>query len=161
MRRQPSRSATSASPPGPEPEGIAYRSIPATCRGRSVGAWANVVSRLSQALNREQRSINGSRILLLGLAYKRNTGDTRESPGMVIAQSLRALGADVRVADPHVMANATDLPLVDLTEDQVKLADAVVVVTDHDDFDYAMVRDAARYVLDTRNRIRGPRVESL
>jgi UDP-N-acetyl-D-glucosamine dehydrogenase len=120
-----------------------------------------VVSRLSLALNRDQRSINGSRILLLGLAYKRNTGDTRESPGMVIAQSLRSLGADVRIADPHVTASATDLPLVDLTEEQVKLADAVVVVTDHDDFDYSMVRDVARYVLDTRNRIRGPRVESL
>jgi UDP-N-acetyl-D-glucosamine dehydrogenase len=120
-----------------------------------------VVSRLGLGLNREKRAINGSRILLLGLAYKRNTGDTRESPGVVIAQSLNALGANVRVVDTHVPSGAIDLPMVDLTEDEVRQADAVVVVTDHDDFDYAMVRDCARYVLDTRNRIRGPRVESL
>jgi UDP-N-acetyl-D-glucosamine dehydrogenase len=120
-----------------------------------------VVSRLTLALNREKRAVNGSRILLLGLAYKRNTGDIRESPGMVIAHSLTALGADVRVADPHLSPGATDLPQVDLTEDEVEQADAVVVVTDHDDFDYDMVRRRARFVFDTRNRIRGPRVESL
>jgi len=120
-----------------------------------------VVSRLSLALNRDKRSVNGSRILLLGLAYKRNTGDVRESPGMVIAHNLRVLGADVRVVDPHVPPGATDLAQVTLTESEVKMADAVVVVTDHDDFDYDMVADCARYVLDTRNRIRGPRIESL
>jgi UDP-N-acetyl-D-glucosamine dehydrogenase len=120
-----------------------------------------VVSRLTLALNRQKLSVNGSRVLLLGLAYKRNTGDIRESPGVVIAQSLRSLGADVRVADPHVAPDATELPSVDLTRQEVQRADAVVVVTDHDEFDYDMLRDHARYVLDTRNRIRGPRVESL
>ena len=120
-----------------------------------------VVSRLTMALNREQRSVSGSRVLLLGLAYKRNTGDIRESPGVVIAQSLTALGADVRVADPHLLPGATSLFLVELTADEVAEADAVVVVTDHDEFDFDMVRERARYVLDTRNRIRGPRVEPL
>jgi nucleotide sugar dehydrogenase len=120
-----------------------------------------VVSRLSLALNRDKRSVNGSRVLLLGLAYKRNTGDIRESPGIVIAQSLSALGADVRVADPHVTAGTTSLHQVEVTADEVQRADAVVVVTDHDGFDYDMIQRRARYVLDTRNRIRGPRVESL
>jgi UDP-N-acetyl-D-glucosamine dehydrogenase len=120
-----------------------------------------VVSRLTLALNREKRSVNGTRVLLLGLAYKRNTGDIRESPGMVIAQSLSALGADVRVADPYVQSGLTALHLVELTADEVRQADAVVVVTDHDSFDYDMVRECARYVLDTRNRITGPRVELL
>jgi UDP-N-acetyl-D-glucosamine dehydrogenase len=120
-----------------------------------------VVSRLSLALNREKRSINGSRILLLGLAYKRNTGDTRESPGVAIAQSLRSLGADIRICDPHLGPGATEFPLIELTENEVKAADAVVIVTDHDDFDYEMIRQSARYVFDTRNRIRGPRVETL
>ena len=120
-----------------------------------------VVSRLTLALNRDRRSVNGSRVLLLGLAYKRNTGDIRESPGLVIAQNLTALGADVRVADPHVTPGATSLHQVQLTADEVRKADAVVVVTDHDDFDMDMVQERARYVLDTRNRIRGPRVESL
>jgi len=120
-----------------------------------------VVSRLTLALNREKRSVNGSRILLLGLAYKPNTGDIRESPGVVIAQSLRSLGAEIRVADPHVAPAATDVPLVELTDDEIHQADAVILVTDHDTFDYDMIRNGARYVLDTRNRIRGPRVESL
>lgn len=120
-----------------------------------------VISRLTLALNREKRAVNGSRVLLLGLAYKPNTGDIRESPGMVIAQSLRSLGADVRVVDPHVAPDSADVLHVELTADEVQQADAVVVVTDHDAFDYDMVRDRARYVLDTRNRIRGPRVESL
>lgn len=120
-----------------------------------------VVSRLALALNRDRRSVNGSRVLLLGLAYKRNTGDIRESPGVVIAQNLAALGADVWVADPYVTPGTTALRQVQLTADEVRQADAVVVVTDHDDFDMDMVREQARYILDTRNRIRGPRVESL
>jgi UDP-N-acetyl-D-glucosamine dehydrogenase len=120
-----------------------------------------VVSRLTLALNREKRSVNGSRVLMLGLAYKRNTGDIRESPGMVIAQGLAALGAEVRVADPYVSPERTALHLVELTPGEVQQAEAVIVVTDHDDFDYDMVGKHARYILDTRNRISGPRVESL
>jgi UDP-N-acetyl-D-glucosamine dehydrogenase len=120
-----------------------------------------VVSRLTLALNREKRSVNGSRVLLLGLAYKRNTGDIRESPGMAIAQSLSALGAEVKLADPYVSPGTTALVHVELTADEVQQADAVVVLTDHDNFDYDMVRERARYVLDTRNRISGPRVEPL
>ena len=127
----------------------------------NAGMPEYVVSRLSVALNREKRSVNGSRVLLLGLAYKRNTGDIRESPGMVIAQSLSALGADVRVADPYVPSGSTTLHQVEMTVDEVQHADAVVIVTDHDNFDYDMVRDNARYVLDTRNRISGPQVELL
>lgn len=121
----------------------------------------HVVSRLTLALNRDGRSVKGSRVLLLGLAYKPNTGDVREAPGMVIAESLRSLGAEVRVADPHVSSGDLGVLQVELTADEVRQADAVVIVTDHDAFDYDMVRDRARYVLDTRNRIRGPRVESL
>jgi UDP-N-acetyl-D-glucosamine dehydrogenase len=120
-----------------------------------------VVGRLTLALNRAGRSVKGSRILLLGLAYKRNTGDIREAPGVVIAQSLTSLGADVRFADPHLAPGTTELLQVELTADELQQADAVVVVTDHDAFDYDMVRYCARYVLDTRNRIRGPQVESL
>jgi UDP-N-acetyl-D-glucosamine dehydrogenase len=119
------------------------------------------VSRLTLALNRDERSVKGSRVLLLGLAYKRNTGDIRESPGMVIAQSLSALGADVRVVDPHVSPGTTSLQQIELTADEIQQADAVIVVTDHDAFDYDLVRDHARYVLDTRNRLSGPHVELL
>jgi UDP-N-acetyl-D-glucosamine dehydrogenase len=120
-----------------------------------------VVRRLILALNQQKRSVNGSRILLLGLAYKRNTGDAREAPGEVIARNLLALGAEVHVADPHLPVGSVDLPLVELTQAEVKAADAVIIVTDHDDFDYELVRRHARYVFDTRNRIQGPTVESL
>ncbi len=120
-----------------------------------------VVRRLMLAFNRMGRSVNGSRVLILGLAYKRNTGDAREAPGTVIARSLVALGADVRVADPHLDSDTLSIPLVEATPDELAAADAVVLVTDHDAFDYEQVRIHARYVLDTRNRLDGPTVERL
>jgi UDP-N-acetyl-D-glucosamine dehydrogenase len=120
-----------------------------------------VVRRLLLGFNRLGRAVNGARILMLGFAYKANTGDAREAPGPTIAQDLAALGADVRVADPHVESDAVAFRLVELTPQEVRAADAVVIVTDHDDFDYELVRANARYVLDTRNRLAGPGVERL
>jgi len=118
-----------------------------------------VVRRLMLALNRMGRSVNGSRVLILGLAYKRNTGDAREAPGTVIARSLVALGADVRVADPHLDGDTLAFPLVEA--DALRAADAVILVTDHDAFDYDLVAANAHYVLDTRNRLDGAVVERL
>lgn len=120
-----------------------------------------VVQRLVLAFNRLGRPVNGSRILLLGLAYKPNTGDAREAPGQPIAQSLAALGADVRVVDPHLTDQAVAFPLVDLSVAELERADAVVIVTDHDAFDYELVSSHGRYVFDTRNRLAGPNVERL
>jgi UDP-N-acetyl-D-glucosamine dehydrogenase len=120
-----------------------------------------VVRRLMLAFNRMGRSINGSRVLILGLAYKRNTGDAREAPGTVIARSLVALGADLRVADPHLVGDTLAFPLVEATAEELAAADAVVLVTDHDAFDYDLVEKHASYVLDTRNRLDGPSVERL
>jgi UDP-N-acetyl-D-glucosamine dehydrogenase len=114
-----------------------------------------VVTRLLQGLNRQRLAINGSRILLLGLAYKKNTSDVRESPALRVANLLASRGADVRAAEPHA---AEAVPLgglitrVDLTEDEVAAADATVVLTDHDEFDYDMVVRRARYVFDCRHR---------
>ena len=120
-----------------------------------------VVRRLMLAFNRMGRSINGSRVLILGLAYKRNTGDAREAPGTVIARSLAALGADLRVADPHLDGDTLAFPLVEASADEVRAADAVILVTDHDAFDYDLVEANASYVLDTRNRLDGAVVERL
>lgn len=120
-----------------------------------------VVRRLILAFNRMGRAINGSRLLLLGLAYKRNTGDAREAPGTTIADSLAALGAEVRVVDPHLSDGSAPYPLVELTADELCAADGVVIVTDHDAFDYDLVRRHATFVLDTRNRLDGPTVERL
>jgi UDP-N-acetyl-D-glucosamine dehydrogenase len=107
------------------------------------------------------RAISGSRILLLGLAYKRNTGDAREAPGTTIAHLLTSLGADVRVVDPHLSDPTVSYPLVELTVEELAAADGVVVVTDHDAFDYELIARHATYVLDTRNRLTGPGVERL
>jgi len=123
-----------------------------------------VVRRLVVALNRRRQAVNGSRILLLGLAYKRNTGDDRESPAVVVAERLLALGADVHVADPHVSQDHIDghVQRVDLTPEELSAADAVILLTDHDLFDLDSVRTHARYVLDTRHRLQpGERVEFL
>ncbi len=122
-----------------------------------------VVRRLTVALNRERRSVNGSRVLLLGLAYKRNTGDARESPALVVAERLLALGAEVRAVDPHIGDRGIDARVrrVEATPDEVAAADAVVLLVDHDAFDLASVERHARYVLDTRHRLRGRRVEHL
>jgi UDP-N-acetyl-D-glucosamine dehydrogenase len=129
-----------------------------------------VVKRLAEGLNRVRKPLNGSRILVLGFAYKRNTGDARESPGRTIVQLLRRTGAVVRVADPHVgglglledeLEDGTPAALVPLTDVEVDAADAVVLVTDHDAFDLERVAARAAYVLDTRGRISGPNVERL
>jgi UDP-N-acetyl-D-glucosamine dehydrogenase len=120
-----------------------------------------VVRRLILAFNRMGRTVQGSRILILGMAYKRNTGDSRGAPGTVIAQSLEALGAAVRVVDPHLERESVPHPLVELTAEEVAAADGVLLVTDHDAFDYDLVRAHAAYVLDTRNRLDGPTIERL
>jgi UDP-N-acetyl-D-glucosamine dehydrogenase len=120
-----------------------------------------VVRRIVLAFNRRRLTVNGSRILLLGMAYKRNTGDAREAPGTIIAQLLTELGAEVRVVDPHLTGEPMPYPLVELTTDELAGADATVVVTDHDTFDYELVRAHAPFVFDTRNRLSGPTVEQL
>lgn len=115
-----------------------------------------VVRRLTTSFNAQRRSVNGSRILLLGLAYKKNTGDARESPSTRIAQLLLDLGAEVSAVDPHVdLGQRVDARLtrVDLTAEAVRAADAVVVLVDHDDLDLDLVREHAAYVLDCRRAL--------
>ncbi len=124
---------------------------------------AYVVSRVSAALNRMRKAVHGSRILLLGLAYKRNTGDSRGSPAVSVAEYLAALGAEVRADDPHVLHGHVSERIVRVTStpDEVRAADLVVLLVDHDDFDYEMIAAAAAAVLDTRRRLAGPAVEYL
>ncbi|GII54645.1 UDP-N-acetyl-D-glucosamine dehydrogenase [Planotetraspora thailandica] len=123
----------------------------------------HVVNRLALALNRRYRSIRGSRFLLLGLSYKKNTGDCRESPAIEVAKALCTLGADVRAADPHVddFLLPVGIELVEPTGEELARADAVVVLTDHDRFDYDLVQRSSEFVFDTRNRCNGPNVERL
>jgi nucleotide sugar dehydrogenase len=122
-----------------------------------------VVRRLTQALNRQEQPVRGRRVLLLGLAYKPNTGDARESPAVVVAERLAALGAQVRAVDPHVDDDriAPTVARAELTAEELTAADAVVMLTDHDAFDLDLVVRYAPYVLDTRHCLTGTQVEHL
>ena len=123
-----------------------------------------VVQRLVLSLNKQARAMNGSRVLLLGLAYKKNTGDARESPAARVVTLLADMGAQVRAADPFVVeSHGLDSRLirVELTPEEVSAADAVVLLSDHDVFDLDMVSAQARLVLDTRHRMTGPAIEHL
>jgi UDP-N-acetyl-D-glucosamine dehydrogenase len=124
---------------------------------------AHVVQRLMTGLNARGTTVRGARLLLIGLAYKPNTGDMRDSPAVEVATRLHALGGRVRAVEPH--ADLRHVPagvtLVELTEQEVRDADAVVVVTDHDTVDYDLLTRCARYVFDARNRCAGRNVERL
>jgi len=122
----------------------------------------HVVLRVMAGLNARRQALMGSRVLLIGLSYKRGTGDVRESPAMRVAELLELAGAQIRVVDPFVDPRqvAGRFELVKLDDDEVGGADAVVILTDHDGLDYDLVASAPGYVLDTRRRLGGRR-ESL
>jgi UDP-N-acetyl-D-glucosamine dehydrogenase len=123
-----------------------------------------VVRRLMMAFNERGRTINGSRVLLLGLAYKKNTSDARESPAVRVAELLKAMGAHIRAADPHVVETAaidSMVTRVELTETELSGADGVILLTDHDAFDFEQVSRHAVYVLDCRRVLSGSNVETL
>ncbi|MGH7754624.1 MAG: nucleotide sugar dehydrogenase [Gemmatimonadales bacterium] len=108
-------------------------------------------------LNRAGRPVKGSRVLVLGVAYKKDSDDVRESPAFDIIRLLERQGADVRYHDPHVPTvkeDGAELRSVPLTGDELAAADCVVIVTDHDGVDYALVQRSARAVVDTRNALR-------
>lgn len=115
------------------------------------GMPSHIVERVEALLNDEAKSVRGSRILLVGLAYKEDTGDIRESPALRVAELLRSKGALVSAADPHVTPR--DWPLgverVALTASAAAMTDAAVVLTPHAEFDLSALE--GHLVLDTRN----------
>lgn len=113
-----------------------------------------VVQRCMQILNKEQKSLNGSNILILGVAYKRDIDDVRESPILNILEQLDEAGANWSVADPYVKTfhlKGKKVETVHLTQEAVQKADLVLIGTDHSDFDYETVQAHAKTVFDTRN----------
>jgi UDP-N-acetyl-D-glucosamine dehydrogenase len=122
-----------------------------------------VVRRLIMGLNTQKKALNGSRVLVLGLAYKKNTGDARESPAERICELLLDFGAEVRAADPFVVESHVDKRIVrvEATAAEAAAADAVILVTDHDAFDLSALAEGAAYFLDARHKVDGPTVESL
>lgn len=113
------------------------------------------VQRVIRALNKDGRAANGANVLLLGVAYKPNVGDMRESPAIKLLELLRAEGADVEYHDPHVPELRKEkLTSVPLTEERIKAADIVVIATDHRAVDLGPVVDHARRIMDLRNAVR-------
>jgi len=120
-----------------------------------------VVRRASAMLNAAKKSANGSKIFVLGVAYKKDTGDTRESPALDVIRLLQAEGAKVSFHDPYSNAIRSEDGKVErgvaLTARNLAAADLVIVVTDHSVYDYRMIVRHARRVLDTRNATRAVR----
>ena len=117
-----------------------------------------VVRRVQALLNDNGRSVKGSRILLVGLAYKAGTSDWRESPATTVARRLSELGAEVRAHDAHVPDDARlgpEVERVDCSIAELEAADLVVVLTAHEDLPYDDIAEHARLVLDTRGSLRG------
>ena len=115
-----------------------------------------VISKVGDALNDERKALNGSRILVLGAAYKRDVGDVRESPALDVIHLLRGRGADVVYNDPHIPTMRLDgyeLSSLELSAEAVAAADCVVVVTDHSAYDWAWLAANARLIVDTRNAV--------
>lgn len=113
-----------------------------------------VVEKIRDALNRGALAVRGSEVLVLGVAYKRDVDDTRESPALDVIRMLEDLGAQVRYHDPHVpevRLNGEVWTSVALTDATLEAADCVAILTDHTDVDYTLVAERSKLVVDTRN----------
>ena len=125
----------------------------------------HVVQLVSDGLNDDRKAMNGARVLLLGVAYKKDIDDVRESPALSIIDRLRSKGCDVRYHDPyvselqfddaHAQAGGEPLTSVELSDEEIKGADCVVIVTNHSNVDYPRVLTLAPLVVDTRNALNG------
>lgn len=123
-----------------------------------------VADKVREALNAQRKAVNGSHVLVLGVAYKKDVSDIRESPALDVIRILEAGGATVAYHDPFVPEVTEDghhMRSVPLTDEALEAADAVVLVTDHSGFDYERIYDRSRVLVDARNataRFAGPRV---
>jgi UDP-N-acetyl-D-glucosamine dehydrogenase len=121
-----------------------------------------VVAKIAAALNQRQKSIKGSRILVLGIAYKKNVDDMRESPSVILMEKLRDLGAEISYSDPHIPVfpklreHTFDLASVALTPQSLANYECVLLATDHNRFDYDLIRKHARLIVDSRGKYLEP-----
>jgi UDP-N-acetyl-D-glucosamine dehydrogenase len=120
-----------------------------------------VVMKTISALNKNKKSLKGSKVLVMGIAYKKDIDDSRESPGIELIELLREGGAEVSYYDPYIPEiynlRQTDLVMssVKLTEEILKEQDAVIIATAHSDIDYRKVVDNSSLIIDTRNALSG------
>jgi UDP-N-acetyl-D-glucosamine dehydrogenase len=119
----------------------------------------HVLASIGGALNRQKKSVNGSRVLVLGVAYKRDIDDLRESPALTIIELLQHEGAQVSYHDPYFpfigKGRKYDLQMKRTELDQLSQYDCIVIVTDHSDYDYKKIVAEAQLVVDTRNATKG------
>ncbi|HEY0347094.1 MAG TPA: nucleotide sugar dehydrogenase [Pyrinomonadaceae bacterium] len=125
----------------------------------------HVVQLVSDGLNDDRKAMNGARVLLLGVAYKKDIDDVRESPALSIIDRLRSKGCEVRYHDPfiselsfddtHKAGSGDPLASVELDDEEIKASDCIVIVTDHSGIDYQRVVNLAPLVVDTRNALNG------
>lgn len=121
-----------------------------------------VVGKLMDGLNNAGKALKGSRILVLGIAYKKNVDDMRESPSVEIMELIEAKGGVVAYSDPHVPVfpkmreHHFELSSEALTAENLARFDAVVLATDHDRFDYELIKANARLIIDSRGKYRAP-----
>lgn len=122
-----------------------------------------VLQRLMMMLNKQKMALHGSKVLLLGLAYKKNSGDIRESPSLRLVELLLEAGAEVLAVDDHVETYRwpSGVRKVELNKESIAMSDAAILVTDHDGIDYARIVDSSIGILDTRNKLSGVNVETL
>ena len=117
-----------------------------------------VITKTTQALNANKRAINGSRILVLGISYKKNVDDMRESPSVLLMEKLRELGAEISYSDPHIAVfpkmreHQFNLSSVSLNPKTIAEYDCVLLATDHDKFDYDMIKENAQIIIDSRGK---------
>lgn len=123
-----------------------------------------IVDRAAEALNSKAKPLNGARVLLLGVTYKPDVADQRESPVRLVGRKLRSRGAVLTYHDPYVDEWRLDgepvRRAIDL-DDEVAQADLVILLQDHSSYDLDQISRNARLVLDTRGRLEGPNVEVL
>lgn len=115
-----------------------------------------VVTRVVDALNERTKPLRGSKVFVLGVAYKPNVGDVRESPALPVMAMLREKGAELQYHDPHVptlMHEGFDLESVDLTDEGLISADCVLILTDHNVYDWSHIAKTATLIVDTRHAI--------
>ena len=125
----------------------------------------HVVQLVADGLNEDRKAMNGARVLVLGVAYKKDIDDVRESPALSIIDRLRSKGCEVRYHDPfvrtlqfddaHTQGSSDPLNSIDLSDAEIKSADCVLIVTNHSNIDYRRVIDLAPLVIDTRNALNG------
>ena len=131
----------------------------------NTGMPYHVIASVVSALNRHKKSLNGSRVLVLGVAYKRDIDDLRESPSLTIIELLQKEGAEVSYHDPYFptigKGRRYDLQMKRSSLDNLGQYDCVLIVTDHTDYDYAQIVREAKLVVDTRNATKGIRSEKI